>query len=265
MKVLAIGDVCGSSGCRYLLKMLPVLKKKFGAELVIVNGENSDEANGISPLSADMIFAAGADVITGGNHTLRNKNFYETLDSSPFLLRPDNIKADFGKGYCLVDKGKFSVAVINLCGITYMERSSAENFMASADSLVKRAEEDGAKFIFVDFHAEATSEKKALALYLDGKVSAVFGTHTHVLTADAQILKNGTGFITDIGMTGSDNSVIGVKSDIIINRLKNNDMSKFEFSSGENIICGCLFETDNSGRCRNIMSFKYKEGSDEKI
>ncbi len=265
MKVLAIGDVCGGSGCRYLLKMLPVLKKKFGAEFVIVNGENSDEANGISNLSADMIFAAGADVITGGNHTLRNKNFYETLDSSPFLLRPDNIKADFGKGYCLVDKGKFSVAVINLCGITYMERSSAENFMTAADSLVKRAEEDGAKFIFVDFHAEATSEKKALALYLDGKVSAVFGTHTHVLTADAQILKNGTGFITDIGMTGSDNSVIGVKSDIIINRLKNNDMSKFEFSSGENIICGCLFETDNSGRCRNIMSFKYKEGSDEKI
>ncbi len=265
MKALAIGDVCGSSGCRYLLKMLPVLKNKFGAEFVIVNGENSDEANGISPLSADMIFAAGADVITGGNHTLRNKNFYEALDSSPFLLRPDNIKADFGKGYCLVDKGKFSVAVINLCGITYMERSSAENFMTSADSLVKRAEEDGAKFIFVDFHAEATSEKKALALYLDGRVSAVFGTHTHVLTADAQILKNGTGFITDIGMTGSDNSVIGVKSDIIIKRLKNNDMSKFEFSSGENIICGCLFETDNSGRCRNIMSFKYKEGSDEKI
>jgi len=265
LKALAIGDVCGSSGCRYLLKMLPVLKNKFGAEFVIVNGENSDEANGISPLSADMIFAAGADVITGGNHTLRNKNFYEALDSSPFLLRPDNIKADFGKGYCLVDKGKFSVAVINLCGITYMERSSAENFMTSADSLVKRAEEDGAKFIFVDFHAEATSEKKALALYLDGRVSAVFGTHTHVLTADAQILKNGTGFITDIGMTGSDNSVIGVKSDIIIKRLKNNDMSKFEFSSGENIICGCLFETDNSGRCRNIMSFKYKEGSDEKI
>ena len=265
MKALAIGDVCGSSGCRYLLKMLPVLKNKFGAEFVIVNGENSDEANGISPLSADMIFAAGADVITGGNHTLRNKNFYEALDSSPFLLRPDNIKADFGKGYCLVDKGKFSVAVINLCGITYMERSSAENFMTSADSLVKRAEEDGAKFIFVDFHAEATSEKKALALYLDGRASAVFGTHTHVLTADAQILKNGTGFITDIGMTGSDNSVIGVKSDIIIKRLKNNDMSKFEFSSGENIICGCLFETDNSGRCRNIMSFKYKEGSDEKI
>lgn len=265
MRVLAIGDVCGSSGCRYLLKMLPILKKKFGAEFVIVNGENSDEANGISAFSADIIFASGADVITGGNHTLRNKHFYEALDSSPFLLRPDNIRADFGKGYCLVDKGKFNVAVINLCGITYMEKAAAENFMIAADRLVKRAEDDGVKYIFVDFHAEATSEKKALALYLDGRVSAVFGTHMHVLTADAQILKKGTGFITDIGMTGSDNSVIGVKSDIIINRLKNNDLSKFEFSDGENIICGCLFETDNSGLCRDILPFKYKEGSDEKI
>lgn len=265
MRVLAIGDVCGSSGCRYLLKMLPILKKKFGAEFVIVNGENSDEANGISAFSADIIFASGADVITGGNHTLRNKHFYEALDSSPFLLRPDNIRADFGKGYCLVDKGKFNVAVINLCGITYMEKTAAENFMIAADRLVKRAEDDGVKYIFVDFHAEATSEKKALALYLDGRVSAVFGTHMHVLTADAQILKKGTGFITDIGMTGSDNSVIGVKSDIIINRLKNNDLSKFEFSDGENIICGCLFETDNSGLCRDILPFKYKEGYDEKI
>ncbi len=265
MRVLAIGDVCGSSGCRYLLKMLPILKKKFGAEFVIVNGENSDEANGISAFSADIIFASGADVITGGNHTLRNKHFYEALDSSPFLLRPDNIRADFGKGYCLVDKGKFNVAVINLCGITYMEKVAAGNFMIAADRLVKRAEDDGVKYIFVDFHAEATSEKKALALYLDGRVSAVFGTHMHVLTADAQILKKGTGFITDIGMTGSDNSVIGVKSDIIINRLKNNDLSKFEFSDGENIICGCLFETDNSGLCRDILPFKYKEGSDEKI
>lgn len=252
LKALAVGDVCSLGACEFLLKRLPVLKKELGADLVIVNGENSAENNGITKNSAELIFAAGADVITGGNHTLRNKEIYPYLDENPFLLRPDNIKSEYGSGYCLIDKGRFSAAVINICGCIFMDRCEADNFILAADELIKKAKADGAKYIFIDFHAEATSEKKALGFYLDGKVSAVFGTHTHIMTADSQILPQGTGYITDLGMTGPENSVLGVKSDIIINRLKNKDMSKFEFAEGKNILCGCVFECDDSGLCTGV-------------
>lgn len=259
MKTLAVGDVCSQGGCEFLLKRLPVLKKETGADLVIVNGENSAQNNGISRQSADLIFAAGADVITGGNHSLRNKEIYSELDENPYLLRPDNIKSEFGTGYCLIDKGKFGAAVINLCGCIFMDRCEAANFMEYADKLVLRAKSEGAKYIFIDFHAETTSEKRALGFYLDGRVSAVFGTHTHIMTADAQILPCGTGYITDLGMTGPENSVLGVKKEIIINRLKNSDMSKFEFAEGKNILCGCLFECDESGLCTDIKPIIERE------
>ena len=147
-----------------------------------------------------------------------------------------------GKGYCLVDFGKLSLAVINLSGKIYLEKSGAECPFKMADELIEKAKNDGAKIIIVDFHAEATSEKRALGLYLDGKVSAIFGTHTHVQTADEQILQNGTGYITDLGMTGPIDSVLGVKKEIIINRLKSNDMSKFELADGECSLNACIFE-----------------------
>lgn len=259
MKVLAVGDICAPDGSAYALKMIPLIKREENIDLVIVNGENSAAGNGITPDSADMLFAAGADVITGGNHTLRRKEFYDTLDSNPFVLRPHNLKdTDVGSGYCLLDMGKFLVAVINISGQIYLERVNADNPFKCVDLLVEKACADGAKYIFVDFHAEATSEKRAMGFYLDGRVSAVFGTHTHVQTADAQILPKGTGYITDLGMTGVINSVLGVKNDIIINRLKDNDMSRFEQASGECMINGCIFDIDEKTGLTKSVERIYK-------
>lgn len=226
--------------------MLPELKKSKKIDMIIINGENSADGNGILPESADYLFACGADVITGGNHSLRRKQALDYLDENAFVLRPHNLtEAENGKGYCFIDFGYTTAAVINLSGKIYLEKLNPSSPFEAADELTGRAKSDGAKIIIVDFHAEATSEKRALGLYLDGRVSAVFGTHTHVQTADEQILSNGTGYITDIGMTGPVNSVLGVKSDIIINRLKNNDMSKFELAEGPCMLCGCIFDVDN--------------------
>ena len=247
MRVLAIGDVCGPAGCETVRLILPNLKKDKKIDMVIINGENSADGNGILPESAEYLFSCGADVITGGNHSLRRKQVFDYLDENDFVLRPHNLpEAECGKGYCFIDLGYTAAAVINLGGIIYLEKLGASNPFEAADELIERAHRDGAKIIVVDFHAEATSEKRALGLYLDGRVSAVFGTHTHVQTADEQVLKNGTGYITDIGMTGPIDSVLGVKSEIIINRLKNNDMSKFEQADGKCMLCGCIFDIDVS-------------------
>ncbi|MBE6786788.1 MAG: TIGR00282 family metallophosphoesterase [Ruminococcaceae bacterium] len=245
MRILAVGDVCGSIGCEYVRKTLPTLKRKYKIDMVIINAENSADGNGITPKSADYLLNIGADVLTGGNHSLRRAEVYDYLDSNDCVLRPHNLPdAQNGKGYCLVDFGKIQVAVINLSGKIFLDRLNASCPFAAADELCDKAKQDGAKIIVVDFHAEATSEKRALGLYLDGKVSAFFGTHTHIQTADSQILENGTGYITDIGMTGPIDSVLGVKKEIIINRLKDNDMSKFELANGECMLNGCIFEVD---------------------
>ena len=256
MKVLAVGDVCAPDGCEFALKVIPRIKQKENIDFIIVNGENSAAGNGITAASADVLFAAGADVISGGNHTLRRQEFFDTLETNPFVLRPHNLKdVDIGSGYCLFDMGKHLAAVINLSGQIYLERVNADNPFKCVDLLLEKARQDGAKYIFVDFHAEATSEKRAMGFYLDGKVSAVFGTHTHVQTADAQILPNGTGYITDLGMTGVINSILGVKNEIIINRLKENDMSRFEQASGECMLNGCIFDIDeNTGLTKSVKS-----------
>ncbi len=259
MKVLAVGDVCAPDGCDYALKMIPRIKREENIDFVIVNGENSALGNGITPTSANALFSAGADVITGGNHTLRREEFFETLDTNPFVLRPHNLKdVNTGSGYCLFDMGRSQAAIINLSGQIYLERAGAENPFKCVDELLDRAKNDGAKYIFVDFHAEATSEKRAMGFYLDGKVSAVFGTHTHVQTSDAQILPKGTGYITDLGMTGVINSILGVKNDIIINRLKDNNMSRFEQASGECMLNGCVFEVDDSTGLTNSVKLIYR-------
>ena len=247
MRILIVGDVCGSVGCEYVRKVLPALKHEKHIDMVIINGENSADGNGVTPCSADYLFSLGADVITGGNHSLRRAEIYDYLDRNDYCLRPHNLSdAQNGKGYCVCDFGRIRVAVINLSGKIYLERLGAACPFAAADELIEKAKADGIKIIIVDFHAEATSEKRALGLYLDGKISAFVGTHTHVQTADEQILQNGTGYITDIGMTGPIDSVLGVKKEIIINRLKDNDMSKFELSNGECSLSGCIFEIDEA-------------------
>ena len=245
MRLLAVGDVCSPCGVSAVKNILPKIKKEKNIDVVIINGENSAEGNGITPDTAEYLFNCGADVITGGNHSLRRKEIYDYLDTKDCILRPHNLtEAEAGKGYCLVDFGKFSMAVINLSGRIYMERTPADNPFVVADELIERAKRDNADIIVVDFHAEATSEKRALGYYLDGRVSVVFGTHTHVQTADEQILQNGTGYITDLGMTGPKDSVLGVKKEIIVSRLKDYDMSKFQFADGDACFCGCIFDID---------------------
>lgn len=252
MRILAIGDVCGSIGCNTVRRLLPKLKKELNIDFTVINGENSADGNGITPGSAEMLFSFGADVITGGNHSLRRKEICSMMEENYFLLRPDNLPSELsGSGYCLVDCGYTKVAVINLSGTVYLDSTGASSPFEKADALIEHAKNDGAKIILVDFHAEATSEKRALGIYLDGKVSALWGTHTHVQTNDAQILPGGTGYVTDLGMTGPIQSVLGVKSSIIISRFKDKNTSeKFVLADGECMLNGCVFDIDkNTGRC----------------
>lgn len=241
MNILAIGDVVGSIGCRFLRAHLPQLKKIKGIDLVIANGENSADGNGITPTSAEFLFSSGVDVITAGNHTFRRRESYDMFDTEEFLLRPANFPAGApGHGLCIVDRGRIQVAVLNLMGTVYLE--SMDCPFATADSLLKQPLP---KIVLVDFHAEATGEKGALGYYLDGRVSAVFGTHTHIQTADARILPNGTGFITDLGMTGPAESVLGVKPQLVIEKLRTKMPVRFDLvSEGPCHMDCCLFQID---------------------
>lgn len=251
MRVLCIGDVVGSNGCAFIREKLPSLKKVLCVDAVICNGENSADGNGVLPTSADSLFASGVDVITLGNHSFRRKEIYSYLDESPFIIRPVNYPQATtpGVGMCILDLGKVRLTVINLMGNAYM----GEALDCPFQTIDKVLESVDTKLTVVDFHAEATGEKGALAHYLDGRVSAVFGTHTHVQTADECILPGGTGFITDVGMTGPQNSVLGVKSEIIIEKLKTKLPRRFEFSQNPCRLNGVLFDLDNStGKCVGV-------------
>lgn len=244
MKILTIGDVVSSQGCEYLRQQLPKLKRELGADIVIVNGENSAVGNGILPQSANHILDSGADIITLGNHGLKRREIYDYLDTDNPVIRPANYhKSAPGKCYAIIDKGAYRVAVINLQGSVYME--SIENPFNVIDKIIKEINDLGVKIIIVDFHAEATSEKRAMGFYLDGKISAIFGTHTHVQTNDNQVLPKGTGYITDLGMTGPYYSVLGVSPEIVIEKLKTNLPVRFINPDGPCVLEGCLFEIDN--------------------
>lgn len=256
MKILAIGDVVSSDGCECLRRILPPLKKELEADVVIVNGENSAAGNGVLPQSADWILDSGADVVTGGNHSLRRFEINDYLDSSKPIIRPANFhRTAPGNGYFIVDKGSYQVGVINLQGLVYLD--PIDSPFDTADKIVEELKNQGCKIIVVDFHAEATAEKKALAFYLDGKVSALFGTHTHVQTSDNQVLPQGTGYITDLGMTGAINSVLGVKPELAIKKIRTNLPVRFENATGACVLEGCLFEIDKiSGKCVSAQTIR---------
>lgn len=244
MNILCIGDVCGDAGCDFLREVLPGLKKLKGIDLVIANGENSAASNGITPQSAEHLLTSGVDIITGGNHSFRRREMYSLLEHSDRILRPANYPDSTpGGGFTIVDCGYALVAVINLLGVVYLESLNCP--FETADRLIQRAKDEGADIIMVDFHAEATSEKRAMGFYLDSRVSAVFGTHTHVQTADEQILPRGTGYITDLGMTGPIQSVLGVSSDTIITKFKDKMPIRFDFAKGDCMLNGCIFCIDH--------------------
>lgn len=241
MRFLCIGDVVGHAGCAFLRKTLPAFRKVKGIDFVIVNGENSAEGNGITPASAEDLFTSGADVITSGNHVFRRREIYPLLDDDPRLLRPANYPASApGKGVTVVDTLRARVRVVNLMGTVFLD--SLDNPFLTADRLLSDAEP---MITIVDFHAEATSEKRALGFYLDGRVSAVFGTHTHVQTADEQILPKGTGYLTDAGMTGPCESVLGVEPSLIVNRFLTKMPCRFANASGECSMNGVILDINN--------------------
>ena len=250
MEVLMIGDVVGTVGCEHLRRVLPAAKRQFQIDVCVVNGENAADGNGLTPVAARHILDSGADIITGGNHTFRRPELAETLERGDTVLRPANYPAGtVGTGVATVDKGRFSLTVINLMGQVYMDSLACP--FETLDRLLKEA--GNPRFCVVDFHAEATAEKKALGFYADGRVSAVVGTHTHVQTADAQILPKGTAFITDLGMTGPSLSVLGVRPEQSIARIKGKLPVRFSTAEGPCQMDGVVISLDNqTGRATKI-------------
>ena len=239
-RVMMIGDVVGQAGCEHVRRVLPPFKRERGVDLVIANGENSAEGNGLLPSSARHLYDSGVDVITTGNHALRRRESYELYQSGGPLLRPANFHPSApGQGYYLYDALRFEVCILNLQGLTYMSPNA--NPFETADLLLR---EHPARITIVDFHAEATSEKIAMGHYLDGRVSLVAGTHTHVPTADERILPGGTGYITDLGMVGGLNSILGVKQQPVIQRFITGLPVRFENDKEDCQLCGILAEID---------------------
>ena len=255
MNVLCIGDVVGTAGCRHLSQTLPRVKRELAVDVCIVNGENSADGNGITPVSAGHIFDAGADVITGGNHTFRRREFYDLLEENDYLLRPANLPDGTpGRGWTSVDRGRYQVTVVNLQGTVYMEALTSS--FETLDAVLEQAGRP--KFCVVDFHAEATAEKKALGYYADGRVSALFGTHTHVATADEQILPGGTGFITDVGMTGPVQSCLGIRPELSIEKMKTKLPVRFAVAEGPCAMDGVLFTLDDhTGRTTAVRRIRF--------
>lgn len=248
MNILAIGDIVGSVGCRFLRSKLPGLKKLKGVDLVVANGENSADGNGLTPSSVRYLLDSGVDVLTSGNHSFRRKESYDTYDECEQLLRPANFPAGApGRGYLVYDMGRTQVGIFNLMGTAYME--PLDNPFFTADAFLK----DTPKITVVDFHAEATGEKRSMGYYLDGRVSALWGTHTHVQTADECILPKGTGYISDLGMTGTVESVLGVKPELTIRKMRSQLPVRFDLvQEGPFKMDCCLFEIDDTtGHCQS--------------
>lgn len=255
MRILCIGDVVGSIGCDFLRSKLPALKQIKGIDFVICNGENSSDGNGITPSSAKFLFDSGVDVITLGNHTYRRKEACDFIDENPFVVRPSNFPENLAPGVGIrnIDTGRRIISVINVMGNMCMD-NNLDSAFDSIDKMLSKAE---SKIIIVDFHAETTSEKRAMGYYLDGKISAMFGTHTHVQTSDAQVLPNGSGYITDVGMTGTIHSVLGVKTDIIINKFKTRLPARFDLASGDcKMECAVFDIDDKTGKCISAESLR---------
>ncbi len=254
MNILCIGDVVGSGGCQFLREKLPALKKLKAVDLVIANGENSADGNGITPASAEHLLKSGVDVITTGNHSFRRKESFELYDSCETLLRPANFPEGTtpGRGLCVVDLGRVRVAVINLLGTVYLE--SLKSPFETLEELLKTP--DLPRLCVVDFHAEATGEKRAMGFFADGRVTALFGTHTHIPTADECVLPRGTGYITDVGMVGGVNSVLGVKPECIVKKLTTKLPVRFENEKGPFRMDCVLFSADEkTGLCTGAERF----------
>ncbi|MDO4458512.1 MAG: TIGR00282 family metallophosphoesterase [Clostridia bacterium] len=250
MNILMIGDVVGGNGSKHLRNILPKLKREMGIDVVVANGENSSDGNGITPASARFLFDSGVDVITTGNHTYRRPEIYDYLDMTDTCIRPANFPVGApGYGVCVLDMGRTQVCVINIIGQIYMD--SFDSPFDVIDEILD--DPDLPKIKLVDFHAEATGEKRAFGYYLDGRVTAVVGTHTHVQTADECILPEGTAYISDVGMTGCIESVLGVKKELVIRKCKTKLPVRFDYEQGPSKMdCVLIKADDKTGKALSI-------------
>jgi hypothetical protein len=247
--ILFFGDVIGKPGRRLLVEELPNLRARYGADAVVVNGENASQGVGIKPDVADALLAAGVDVITTGNHVYRHREIYPYLDSQRRIVRPYNfLPTNPGRGVTVVETPAGRLGVINLSGQLFL------NPARSPFEVVGNALEElhGVRNVLVDLHAEATSEKVAMGHFLAGRVSAVVGTHTHVRTADARVLEGGTAYITDVGMCGPRDSVIGVKKETVIERFLTQMPMRFDVAEGDVWLEGVAIRLADSGKAESI-------------
>ena len=250
MKVLFVGDVVGKPGRAGLTRAMPGLRERHSPDLVIVNGENSAGGLGITQRTAEDLFSIGTDVITLGNHAYRRREVFEYLDATERVLRPANFMSGSpGHGHAVVEAAGIRLCVINLIG--QVELRAARSPFPEADALLERLAGQADAF-FVDFHAEVTSEKVAMGWHLDGRVAAVVGTHTHVPTADARVLPNGTAFISDVGMTGSRASVLGVRWEQALKSFRTQMPVRFETAEEDLWINAVVVEIGVDGRASSI-------------
>lgn len=251
MKILAVGDIVGSIGLKKLKEVLPMLKKENNIDFVIVNGENVAGGMGITEKDFNAILGAGANVVTLGNHTWAKKDVFSFINNER-LIRPANYpKGVPGNGYGIYNCNNKKIAVISLMGRTNINILT-ENPFLEADNIIEKIKNE-VDYIVVDFHAEATAEKIAMGHYLDGRINILFGTHTHTQTADEIILPKGTAYITDIGMTGPKNSVIGMDIEASLKRFITTLPERYKLAEGEAIFNGCIFDiNENKSRIEKI-------------
>lgn len=259
MNLLFVGDVVSSAGRRGLAEAMPGLRDRFEPELIVVNGENAAGGVGITEGTAGDLFDAGADLITLGNHAYRRREAWDYLDGEARIVRPSNFRhSNPGRGSTVVTVGEMRVAVTNLIGKVGLD--AARSPFDEADRLLEEFAGQ-ADAVVVDFHAEVTSEKVALGWYLDGRVAAVLGTHTHVPTADARVLPGGTAFISDVGMTGSRNGVLGVNRETVIERMRTGLPVRFDDAEGDVWVMGAFVRIGTNGLAEAIEPFQVPAGS----
>lgn len=253
MNILVIGDIVGKPGRTAIASFLPSIMDRCNVDFVVANGENAAGGFGLTPAIADELFDYGIDVITSGNHIWDKKEIYQYLDDTDKIVRPANYPQDVpGKGYVVAHLAKgVKVAVMSLSGRVFLAHVDCP--FRTADDLLQELA-PMTPIILIDVHAEATAEKVALGWYLDGRVSAVLGTHTHVQTADERVLPKGTAYITDIGMCGPRDSVIGIESDIIVNKFLTQMPARFKVARGTVMFNAVLLEVDEStGKARSVV------------
>jgi 2',3'-cyclic-nucleotide 2'-phosphodiesterase len=248
--ILFVGDVVGGIGRRTLLALLPSLRERLAPDFIVVNAENAAGGLGITPKIADDLFAAGIDVITLGNHTYRHREIYPYLDAEQRILRPANFLASQpGHGSCVVSRDGIRLGVVSLSGNLFM--NAGRPAFSEADAAL-HALKGKVDHLLVDMHAEATSEKVGMGWHLDGRATAVVGTHTHVATADARVLPEGTAYVTDVGMTGPRGGVIGVKRELAMEAMVTRMPIKFETSSEDPWLNGVLIRATEPMRAATI-------------